>query len=169
VSDSAGVSPDPTNRGGLPTLLVRLFVGGTLLYLGWKKTGDPHAFMKGIEQYGVLPLEPPQLINGVAVLLPFLEIAIGLSLIVGLLRRGGATISFFMLLFFTVLVARLGWNYHLDHPEISIWAIELDCGCGSGAENVVKKLLLNVALIGGSFWLMVSPSHRYALKPPCGT
>ena len=93
MSDSAGVSPDPTNRGGLPTLLVRLFVGGTLLYLGWKKTGDPHAFMKGIEQYGVLPLEPPQLINGVAVLLPFLEIAIGLSLIVGLLRRGGATIS----------------------------------------------------------------------------
>ena len=80
-----------------------------------------------------------------------------------------ATISFVMLCFFTVMVAKLGWNYHVANPEISIFAIELDCGCGSGAENVVRKLFLNLALIASSFWLMISKSHRFRLAPGCGT
>lgn len=150
---------------GVPTFIARLVLGGVFIKYGVSKIGDPHTFLKAIASYELLPLEPPTIINGIGVILPWLEVVIGVLLICGFARRGGATISFFMLIAFTGAIANLGWNYHLENPDIALTAIKLDCGCGSGVVNVATKLLTNVGLILLSAFLMVSGGHRFVFKP----
>ncbi len=165
VTELAEPKKSTPGFAGVPTLIARLIVGGIFVKYGLSKIGDPHLFLKSIESYKILPLDPPTLINSIGVILPWIEIVIGVLLILGLARRGGATISFVMLIFFTAAIANLGYDYHLKNPNIALTAIKLDCGCGGGPVNVALKLLTNSGLILLSAFLMRSSSHRFTFKP----
>ena len=157
---------------GLPTLGARLILGVTFVGMGISKILDPIKFLKAIKQYEILPLDPPILINSTAVVLPWLEVVIGLLLIAGLARRGGATISLVMLVVFNIGILKLGLDYQAENPEIAFTKIVLDCGCGAGPVNVAWKLVQNLGLIILSAGLMISGSHRFSLvrsgPPPAG-
>ncbi|WP_445256981.1 MauE/DoxX family redox-associated membrane protein [Nocardioides aurantiacus] len=99
-------------------LLARLVVGGVWLYAGWLKVGDPEASTTAVRAYQLLPLDVADAVGRV---LPALEVAVGLLLVLGLLSRWAAAVSALLLAAFVVGI-------------VSVWVrgIPIDCGCFGG-------------------------------------
>ncbi len=137
-------------------LVVRLTVGGVWLVAGALKLEDPAESVRAVRAYDLLPeaIVPP-----VGHLLPVLEVAIGLLLVVGLLTRASAAVS---ALLFTAFVIGIS----------AAWArgLQIDCGCFGGggfdpdAEAAYPwELARDVALLLASAWLVWRPRSRFAL------
>ena len=92
------------DRSGVPLLLARVFVGGWFVYHGFLKVGDPVDFLKVLREYELLPLDPPHIINGLAVTLPWIEVVGGLALLLGVALRSAAVLMIVMLGAFTAAV-----------------------------------------------------------------
>ncbi|HSL17318.1 MAG TPA: MauE/DoxX family redox-associated membrane protein [Methylomirabilota bacterium] len=95
-----------------------LFVGACL-----HKIADPRAFAVDIATYDILPLA---LVNLVAITLPWVELAAGLMLLVGLRTRAAAMlVAGMMAVFLAALAVALGRG------------LDMSCGCfaSQGAED----------------------------------
>lgn len=147
---------------GIPLLLARLAVGGMFVYLGAQKVQDPQAFLKAVKAFDILPLQPPTLINSVAVLLPWIEVVAGLAVLLGVSLRGAGATLFVSLLVFTPAVALRALGIY-ETSDIAFCAIKFDCGCGTGEVYICKKLLENTLLTLGSIVLFTSGSRRFCL------
>ncbi|NQU03913.1 MAG: DoxX family membrane protein [Syntrophaceae bacterium] len=98
-------------------LLFRLILGVTFLYSGIVKAADPVGFAQSIANYLILP---DVMVNVSAILLPWIEIVAGGSLLLGVLTRGGALVSSVLLGIFTcALLISL------------IRGLDVACGCFS--------------------------------------
>lgn len=133
-------------------LAVRVVAGAIWLVSGAAKVADLFHFEAQVEAYKLLPaaLEAP-----FAYALPFVEIAIGLYLLVGLLVRPVAIFSSFLLAVFLVAMAQA-------------WArgLSLDCGCfGTLArERVGFGTILRDAALGiPSLVLAIWPARKWSL------
>jgi uncharacterized membrane protein YphA (DoxX/SURF4 family) len=103
------------------TLLARLLLGGVLLVAGGLKVTKPTESANAVAAYKLLPTNLAHLF-GYA--LPWIEVAIGLLLIVGMLVRPAAIAGGLIMVLFIGAIA-------------SAWArgLLLDCGCfGGGGE-----------------------------------
>ena len=89
---------------GVPLLTARLVVGGVFVWHALKKIGDPVDFLKVLREYELLPLDPPQIINGAAVVLPWVELLAGLGLLLGIAVQAVAILLLGLLLAFTSAV-----------------------------------------------------------------
>jgi len=110
-------------------LVVRLGAAAVWIIAGAVKIPQIHAFQVVAQRYGILPAS---LAGPFAYVLPFLELAIGIYLAVGLFVRGAALVG--TLLFAAFLAA-----------QMSAWirGISLDCGCfGTVAETSVGPLTM---------------------------
>ena len=110
------------------SLLVRIVLGGIILYASWHKIEAPPKFANIVYNY---KLFPAQAINLIAIFVPWLEVFTGLSLISGVGRRAAALLVSFML---TGFIIALGINLHRDCPTI--------CGCfssGTAATTDAEK------------------------------
>jgi len=103
-------------------LLCRWVLGGLFLYAGVQKIADPYGFAKTVYGYGILPGE---LVNLMAIVLPWVEVLAGGTLILGVWPVSSAgVISGLLLLFLVALVANIARGYSFD------------CGCfGSGGNE----------------------------------
>ncbi len=146
----------------VPMLLARLVVGGVFLYLAFQKLGDPILFLKNIREYHLLPESPPIFINLTAVALPWIEIVCGVLLIIGLWIRPAALIVLGMLLAFTPAILFRAIDVYTTQ-QIAFCAIAFDCGCGTGAINICKKIAENGSLILLSLVGVLSHSRRFAI------
>ena len=108
------------------SLVSRLLLGGVLLVAGGLKAFKPDESAGAVAAYKILPTNIAHLM-GYA--LPWLEIAIGVLLIIGLSIRFAAVVATAVMLIFVVAI-------------ISVWArgILIDCGCfgGGGAVDPSK-------------------------------
>lgn len=152
---------------GVPQLLARLAVGGMFAYLAYMKLRDPLEFLKQMHLYNSFPTEPPQLINAVAVVLPWFEMLCAVALVLGLWARGAAASVAVMLLGFAPpLIIRALGLYH-DPPAGAPYAgfcdVSFNCGCGTGEVFICTKLAENIALLGGAILVLVSASSRFSL------
>lgn len=105
----------------LLTFFARLLIGSVLLAAGGLKAFEPSQAANAMAAYKILPTKTAHIL-GYA--LPWLEIAIGVLLIIGVSVRMFAAISSVLMGFFIAAI-------------ISIWArgILIDCGCfGGGGE-----------------------------------
>lgn len=134
-------------------LAVALVLGAILLYYGVTKLGDPADFLKSIHAYGILPTQPPWLLNLSAIGLPWLEVISGLALLSGLFRRGAALLSCVVLVVFTAAIAVRAMQV-MGADGTPFLELAFDCGCGSGTVIIWQKLLFNTALIVGTAWLV---------------
>ncbi|MGE3164926.1 MAG: DoxX family protein [Planctomycetota bacterium] len=148
---------------GIPLLIARLVVGGRFVQLGLKKIQDPQAFLKAVKAYEVLPLDPPVLINSIAVLLPWLEVVAGVLIVLGVGLRGAGVISFISLVVFTGAVAARAFAIY-GASDIGFCAIKFDCGCGTGEVFICPKLVENSLLILGSIPIFASGSRLLCLR-----
>jgi len=110
-------------RRALEATLAAVFV-----YASYHKIIDPPDFAKQVYNYKITP---GQLINLVAIYLPWVELVAGAALVLGLLgvpgRRGAAVLVGAMLL---VFIAALSFNLLRDHP--------VACGCFEGSSAAPK-------------------------------
>jgi uncharacterized membrane protein YphA (DoxX/SURF4 family) len=133
----------PVAWAGLAT---RLVAGGIWLTAGVAKIADLEQFRSQVHAYALLPgaLEAP-----FAYAIPFVEVALGLYLAVGLLIRPAAVLGCLLMVVFIAAMAQA-------------WArgLSLDCGCfGTLAEH---KVGLWTVLRDAAFGV---PSLALAIRP----
>jgi len=142
-------------------MLVRCAVAALLLAYGFEKLGGLSDFLKSIHSYGILPPEPPWLLNLAADGIPMLEIAGGLCLLFGWFRRGAALVVGLFLLVFSVAIL---WRTLevMDDTGQAFTQVAFDCGCGNGVVVIWQKLLFNLALLLGVLYVGFRPQQRSA-------
>ena len=142
--------------------IVRVFIGGMFLYLGWTKAQDPVAFLKTIREFHIL--QTPWQMNVVAAWLPWFEVWCGLLLILGAGIRASAASLGGLLVAFTGMIFWRAWNVH-SAGGIVFCDIQFDCGCGTGEVVVCYKLAQNVVLAAFSFGIAFIKHHSFAIWP----
>lgn len=140
-------------RSYLP-LFIRLAVAVLLIDYGLGKLSDPVSFLKSIHEYDLLPVKPSWILNLGPNVIPIMELAAGLCILTGLLRRGAAA---FMGGFLVLFTAAIFWRTLgvMDETGQAFSKIVFDCGCGGGEVVIWEKLVLNIALIVGTFYCML--------------
>ena len=101
------------------SLAFRAILGSLFLYAGIAKIVDPMGFALSIYNYKLLP---ESLINVAAILLPWLEVIVGGSLLLGIGTAGGALIATTL---FSIFAGALTINL--------IRGLDIACGCFSTA------------------------------------
>jgi uncharacterized membrane protein YphA (DoxX/SURF4 family) len=130
------------------TLGLRIALGAILVYSAWSKLKDSWAlFAMAVDSYQVLPLWGVRL---VARTLPWVELLIGVLLIVGRwMRVATVACSLLLLVFFGLMV-----RAHLK-------GMEINCGCfGPGEAISWRTLLRDGAMVAGSLLLTVMTLAR---------
>jgi uncharacterized membrane protein YphA (DoxX/SURF4 family) len=83
-------------------LAARLYLAAIFLFACWHKILEPAAFALDIATYQILPLG---LVNPLAIVLPWVELAAGLMLLLGFRTRAAALLVAGMMAIFTVAIA----------------------------------------------------------------
>lgn len=96
---------------------LRLLLGGIFLYASYDKILHPEAFAEAVYNYQILP---DGLVNLTALVLPWLELLLGLCLIAGVWLPGTNLISSGLL---SVFIAALVFN--------QLRGLDIHCGCFS--------------------------------------
>jgi uncharacterized membrane protein YphA (DoxX/SURF4 family) len=94
---------------------VQIALGAIFVAAALPKIVDPPAFAHMIYNYRLVP---GGLVNALALLMPWLELLVGILLIVGVWRREAALVAALLLL---VFMGAIGWNLARGHA--------VDCGC----------------------------------------
>ena len=133
-------------------LLVRVVLGGILVYASWHKIVDPPDFAKIIYNYRLFPEGS---IHMLAVFVPWLELVAGLALISGIGLRSGALMA---AIFFSFFILALSYNLLRECPTI--------CGCfdthASGRDLTVdekyakmgKEIVLDCCLVVAALYVL---------------
>lgn len=102
-------------------VLLRMFVAGIFLYASYDKILHPADFASIIKDYRILP---DILINPAAIILPWLELMLGVLLVAGKWLEGSLfLVNALMLLFWTALAVS------------AFRGIDIGCGCFSTAKD----------------------------------
>lgn len=148
--------PDRRGPADWIGLLARLGLGGVMLYAGLPKLLDQTASIQNVMAYELFGYE---LSRAVGILLPVVEIALGVLLILGLLTRPvAAAVSVLMLVFIAGIV--------------SAWArgLAIDCGCfGTGGPvdpdetTYVTSIVRDIGFLLMAAWLTLRPRTPWSL------
>jgi uncharacterized membrane protein YphA (DoxX/SURF4 family) len=137
-------------RGAI--LVLRVLLGAMFLYAAYTKLKESYLiFAMSIDSYQILP---PDAVLGVARTLPWVELAIGLWLLIGWRIAPAATAATTILaVFFGVMLFTYGRG------------ITIDCGCfGLGEAMTWKTLLRDGTLLAASAVLAVLAWKRSLLR-----
>jgi uncharacterized membrane protein YphA (DoxX/SURF4 family) len=117
-------------------IAARLVLGGVFIYAAYGRLGNPRAFADAIDNYRLLP---DSLVSLAVVTLPWVEIAVGALLVIGLLAPGAALLGGSLLVVYTIaLVAALARR------------LDIACGCFAvegGATISWTDVLVRIALL----------------------
>lgn len=110
--------------------LIRFGLGSLFVYAAAGKLFDPQTFSEVIGDFGILP---EILLHPLAVMLPLLEIAVGVGLLLDI--RGSLTAMIGLLLTFSIVIV------------YGIWmGLDIDCGCFGPNDPFARPLGLRGAL-----------------------
>lgn len=141
------------NRKLLPWLglVVRLGLAAVWLYAGATKVGDLAASGRSVHAYQVLPYDVSVVVGAV---LPFVELALGVLLLLGLATRLVAGVSAALLVVFIAGI-------------VSAWSrgLAIDCGCfGTGGElpagqspSYLPEILRDLGFLALAGFLLIWP------------
>ena len=96
-------------------LLARFILGAVFIYASLDKIADPVAFSTNIDNYHISPIA---INNLAALILPWIELIIGLSLITGVFLDGASILTIGLLAFFIFIIT-----------QAYMRGISLECGC----------------------------------------
>ncbi len=101
--------------------ILRLFLGALFIYASIDKIRFPEKFLKILYNYHLLP---DLLLNPTAIILPWLECVVGVSLVTGILLEGGIIwANLLLLIFFLALM--------IDYLR----GMNINCGCFNLDQN----------------------------------
>jgi uncharacterized membrane protein YphA (DoxX/SURF4 family) len=136
--------------------IARLLLAGVLLAAGGLKALDPLQSVAAVNAY---ELFPPAIAKIIGYGQPFLEIGLGLLLLVGFATRLAAIATAVLMVIFIAGV-------------ISVWArgLSIDCGCFGGGGKIdpedtqyLQEILRDLGYLILAGWLIVFPRSRLAL------
>jgi uncharacterized membrane protein YphA (DoxX/SURF4 family) len=94
---------------------VQIALGAVFVAAAIPKIADPPAFAHMIYNYRLMP---GGLVNALALVMPWIELVVGILLVAGVWRREAALVAAALLL---VFLGAIGWNLARGHA--------VDCGC----------------------------------------
>jgi uncharacterized membrane protein YphA (DoxX/SURF4 family) len=139
------------------TLLSRLILGVVLLVAGGLKIGNLPKSAMAVRAYELLPVS---LANFLGYTLPWIEIGLGLLLIVGVTVKISGALGALTMLAFIIAIAQA-------------WArgLSIDCGCfgGGGAidpedTKYLSEIIRDIGLMALGIFLYFYPKGRFALE-----
>jgi putative oxidoreductase len=123
-------------------LPLRWYLGCVFVFACAHKIAHPESFAVDIATYGILPLS---LVNIMAITLPWMELAAGIMLILGLRARAAALMVFGMMVMFTVALAiALGQG------------LDLSCGCFASQGAQGEDPISAKTVFRDTVWLVLS-------------
>lgn len=134
-------------------VLFRIIIGIVFVYASIDKIIDPAKFARNISNYHIVPFG---LENIIAIILPWLELLIGLGLILGLYVDGGTFISAILLIIFNLLVM-----------QAMIRGYNIECGCGLKEGEMVgwNKIFENFFLLLLSYLIYIRKKYLLEFLP----
>jgi uncharacterized membrane protein YphA (DoxX/SURF4 family) len=138
------------------TLLSRLILGGVLFAAGALKVGNLQKSAMAVRAYEMLPVE---LANFLGYALPWIEIGIGLLLIVGASVKICGLLGAFTMLAFIIAIAQA-------------WArgLSIDCGCFGGGGTIdpeetkyLSEIIRDIGLLAMGVFLYYFPKGKLSL------
>ena len=138
------------------TLLSRLILGGVLFAAGALKIGNLQKSAMAVRAYEMLPVE---LANFLGYALPWIEIGIGLLLIVGASVKICGVLGAFTMLAFIIAIAQA-------------WArgLSIDCGCFGGGGTIdpeetkyLSEIIRDIGLLAMGVFLYYFPKGKLSL------
>jgi putative oxidoreductase len=112
------------------TFLIKLAIGGFFIYAAVGKIINPDEFARSIHNYRMMP---PDIINLMAITIPWIEIIAAVCLIIGFKTKGANLIIAGMLVVFIIALS-------------SAYArgLNINCGCFSSAAALKSDLLMRI-------------------------
>jgi uncharacterized membrane protein YphA (DoxX/SURF4 family) len=136
---------------------VRLLLAGVFLAAGGLKAVDPSSSVAAVRAYRLLPAALETLVGWG---LPFVEIGLGLLLVLGAFTRVIAALAALVLAVFVAAVV-----------SVAVRGLSIDCGCFGGGGSVAPgqttytgEIVRDVALLLAALWLVWRPRSRWALE-----
>ena len=131
-----------TSRRGWLYLSARLFLGGLFIYAGADKILHPADFARAVYNYQILP---NGLINPAALVLPWMELLLGLFLVSGKWMPGAALWSNGLL-----------WAFFLALLFNRYRGLDVHCGCFSTRPDPANTIPTIWYLLRDAFFLVVT-------------
>jgi uncharacterized membrane protein YphA (DoxX/SURF4 family) len=137
-------------------LLARIILGGVFLVAGFLKYQHLDKSQMAVRAYEILPIS---IANFLGITLPFLEIAIGILLILGAATRIAAAVGGLLMVAFLFGISQA-------------WArgLSIDCGCfggggqvAPGTANYLPEILRDSALALMAIYLFRVPQSKFGL------
>ena len=134
-------------------LIIRLLLGAMWVWASLDKIQNPAQFARDVANYHVMPFG---LENLSAIVVPWLELLIGIGLIIGVMVDGAALVSLSLMLLFIVLIS-----------QAILRGFNIECGCGLKEGQLVgwEKILENIVFLGGSYLVLIRPKKLLELFP----
>ena len=137
-------------------LLARLGLAAVFLISGVSKAVNPRETRVAVRAYDLLP---DGLADGVAAVLPYLEIGLGLLLVLGMVVRWTAVAAAVLLVVFIGGVI-----------SVAVRGLSIDCGCFGGGGTVAAghtqyaaEILRDVGFLALAGWLIVRPRTLWSV------
>ena len=122
-------------------VITRILLGLIFIVASIDKILDPAGFARDIWNYHFVPFG---LENIIAIILPWLELFIGLGLILGIMVDGSSVISGILLILFIILIF-----------QATIRGFNIDCGCGLKEGELVgwRKIFEDFIFLLGAYFV----------------
>ncbi len=139
------------------TLLARLILGAVLLVAGALKVPNLPKSAMAVGAYEMLPIP---IANFLGYTLPWIEIGLGLLLIVGVTVKISGALGALTMLAFIIAIAQA-------------WArgLSIDCGCFGGGGTIdpedtkyLSEIIRDIGLMGLGIFLYLYPKGRFAIE-----
>ena len=134
-------------------VITRIILGGVFLWASFGKILEPGDFARSISNYHIVPFG---IENIVALILPWLELLIGMGLILGIMVDGSVQISVILLIMFILMIG-----------QAMLRGFNIECGCGlkEGEMIGLNKILENIVFLGGAYIVMQRKKRFFEIFP----
>ena len=141
------------NRLNIIVLTARILVGGILIYASASKIIDPGGFARAIDNYHIIPFG---LENIMAIILPWLELIVGICLIIGVFIDGAAFLVIIMMVVFISAITFAIFNGY-----------NIECGCGLKPGELVgiRKIIEDLIYLILALIILKRPNRRFEFFP----
>jgi putative oxidoreductase len=134
-------------------IFLRILLGIIFIYASYDKILDPGKFARDITNYHIIPMGFENLI---ALIIPWLELFIGIGLIAGFMVNGASIISGGLMVIFILFIL-----------QAMLRGFNIECGCGLKDGEMVgwNKILENLVFLGASFFVFQRQKKLFELFP----
>ncbi len=132
-------------------IIARIMVGLVFLIFGLEKIPVPNVFAGEIMNYGFFPLFS---VNLIAIFLPWVEVLVGIFVLLGIRLQSAATFSGILMILFIISVG-IAMAKGLD----------ISCGCSSSHNIKVgwQKIFENLGYLILCIYIFIFPNSKFSL------